>query len=148
MLSILSDTQKAVVDTITMKLNLAHALDFLKNAGFPMGKRTYYRHKKKIQELKLERMQFIAKVAYEEQHLERLDTMEMIENQMWLCYWREKDHSKKVKILSEIANIQPFISSYYEATKSLVDNQDAKLRELDKSRRVVTDDDGEMYWEK
>ena len=129
MLSILSDTQKAVVDTITMKLNLAHALDFLKNAGFPMGKRTYYRHKKKIEELKTDRMRFIAKVAYEEQHLERVDRMELIENQMWLCYWREKDHTKKVKILSEIANIQPFISSYYEATKTLVEAQDFKFRE-------------------
>ena len=129
MLSILSDTQKAVVDTTTMKLNLAHALDFLKNAGFPMGRRTYYRHKKKIEELKTDRMRFIAKVAYEEQHLERIDRMEMIENQMWLCYWREKDHTKKVKILSEIANIQPFISSYYEATKNLVERQDFNFRE-------------------
>lgn len=74
-------------------------------------------------------MRFIAKVAYEEQHLERIDRMEMIENQMWLCYWREKDHSKKVKILAEIANIQPYISSYYEATKDLVQGHDFKLRE-------------------
>lgn len=153
MLSILTDTQKAVIDTITMKVNLAHALDYLKSAGFPMGKRTYYRHKKKIEELKFDRMRFIAKVAYEEQHLERIDRMELIENQMWLCYWREKDHTKRVKILSEIANIQPFISSYYEATKDLVESQHFKFREQssplnppDGMNKVVVDDDGEIYW--
>jgi len=78
MLSILTDTQKAVVDTITMRLHLEHAPDYVKHAGFPMG--TYYRHKKKIQEMKLERLHFIAKVAFEEQHLERVDRMELIEN--------------------------------------------------------------------
>ena len=66
MLSILSDTQKAVLDTVTMRLDLTNALDYVKHVGFPMKRRTYYRHKKKIEDMKLERMRFIAKVAYEE----------------------------------------------------------------------------------
>jgi len=154
MLSILSDTQKAVVDTITMRLNLAHALDYVKHLGFPMGRRTYYRHKKKIQEMKLERMHFIAKVAYEEQHLERVDRMEMIENQMWINYWKEKDRFKKVKILVEIVNIQPYISSYYEATKDLVEGQNFKLKHEfplkppKRMNKVTMDEDGELYWTK
>ena len=63
MLSILSDTQKAVVDTITMRLDLTNALDYVKHVGFPMKRRTYYRHKKKIEDMKLERMRFIARVV-------------------------------------------------------------------------------------
>ena len=123
MLSILSDTQKAVVDTITMRLDLTNALDYVKHAGFPMGKRTYYRHKKKIEEMKLQRLHFIAKIAYEEQHLERIDRMELIEHQMWINYWKEQDRFKRVKILAEIVNIQPYISSYYDATKTLLEAQ-------------------------
>ena len=46
MLSILSDSQKVVLDNITMKLNLAHAHDFLKNAGYEMSERTYRRRKR------------------------------------------------------------------------------------------------------
>ena len=56
-----------------------------------MKSRTYYRHKKQIQDMKLERLRFIAKVAYEEQHLERIDRMELIERQMWINYWKEQD---------------------------------------------------------
>ena len=120
MLSILSDTQKAVLDTVTMRLDLTNSLDYLKHVGFPMKRRTYYRHKKKIEDMKLERMRFIARVAYEEQHLDRVDRMELIESQMWINYWKEQDRYKKVKILAEIVNIQPYISSYYEATKDLL----------------------------
>jgi hypothetical protein len=108
MLSILTDSQKAVVDTLTMRLNLSQALEYVKDAGFKMSERTYYRHKRKVQEMKLERMHLIAEVAYEEQHLERVDRMELIENQMWVNYWHEKDRLKKVKIMREIVNIQPF----------------------------------------
>ena len=123
MLSILSDTQKSVLDTITMKLDLTNSLDYVRSVGFPMKRRTYYRHKKQIEDMKLERMQFIARVAYEEQHLERVDRMELIESQMWINYWKEEDRYKKVKILTEIVNVQPFISTYYEATKDLLEAQ-------------------------
>ena len=123
MLSILSDTQKAVLETVTMRLDLTNSLDYVKSVGFPMKRRTYYRHKKEIEDMKLERMRFIAKVVHEEQHLERVDRMELIESQMWINYWKEKDRYKKVRILVEIANIQPYISSYYEATKDLLEAQ-------------------------
>jgi len=133
MLSILTDTQKAVVDTITMRLHLEHALDYVKHAGFPMGRRTYYRHKKKIQEMKLERMHHIAKY-FPDQHLERIDRCELIEKLCWENYHACKDPAKKVKILESIITIQPYLSSYYEATKivleSTVKDRDSPDRDL------------------
>ena len=153
MLSILSDSQKAVVDTITMKLKLPHALEYMQHVGHKMSERTYYRQKKQIEELKHDRMHFIAKVAYEEQHLERLDRMELVESLMWLDYHKEKDPLKRVKILTHIVNIQPFISSYYEATKTLVEELDFKLKEqfshpnpLEGKTNVVMDNDSESNW--
>jgi len=72
MLSILSDSQKAVLDTIVMKLKLNRSLQYMEQVGHKMSERTYYRQRKQIQDMKLERMRFIAKVAYEEQHLKDL----------------------------------------------------------------------------
>jgi hypothetical protein len=132
MLSILNDTQKDIVDTMTMKLTLSQSLEYMKHEGHKMSKRTYYRKKKEVQDMKLERMRFIAKVAYEEQHLERIDRMELIENQMWVNYHHEKDPLKKVRILAEIVSIQPYISSYYEATKDLLERAEAKIRQQQK----------------
>jgi len=55
-----------------------------------------------------------------QQHLERLDRMESIKNQMWPNYWHAYE---KVKILSEIANIQPIVSAYHDATKGLLEER-------------------------
>jgi hypothetical protein len=40
MLSILSDTQKAVVDTIIMKLKLSQALEYMEHADHKMSERS------------------------------------------------------------------------------------------------------------
>ena len=127
MLSILSDSQKAVLDTMVMKLKLNQSLEYMEHVGHKISERSYYRQRKLIQDMKLERMRFIAKVAYEEQHFDRVDRMELIENQMWTNYWNEEDRYKKVKILVEIVNIQPYISTYYEATKDLLEAQKSKF---------------------
>ena len=123
MLSILSDTQKAVLETVTMRLDLTNSLDYVKSVGFPMKRRTYYRHKKQIEDMKLERMRFIAKVVYEEaapgaSRQDGIDRKPDVDKLL-----EGKDRYKKVKILAEIVNIQPYISSYYEATKDLLEAQ-------------------------
>ncbi len=127
MLSILTDSQKAVVETITMKMHIKPALQYLKDVGFEMCNRTYYRHKKKVEEMKYERMRHIA-LHFQDQHLEGISKLELVENLMWENYHAEKDPSKKVKILETIANTQPYLSSYYEATKYVFES-DVKPRE-------------------
>ena len=127
MLSILTDTQKAVVDTITMRLHLEHALDYVKHAGFPMGRRTYYRHKKKIQEMKLERMHHIAKY-FPDQHLERIDNLRTILKEMWKNYKECKDPFKRVQILEKIEDNQLYLSSYYDSTRFVL-QEGAKMKE-------------------
>ncbi len=103
MLSILTDSQKAVVETITMKIHVGPALLYLKDVGHEMSERTYFRKKRELEDMKLERLEFIAK-HFEDQHLHRLDKLELIENLMWENYHAEENPSKKVKILESIVN--------------------------------------------
>jgi hypothetical protein len=56
MLSILNDSQKAIVDTITMQLDTKQSLVYLKEHGFEMNERKFFRQKKKIESLKLKRL--------------------------------------------------------------------------------------------
>lgn len=136
MTSIISDTQKAVVETITMKMHIGPSLQYLKDAGFEMSRRTYYRHKKSLEDMKLKRLDFIAK-HFKDQHLEKLDRLELIENLMWQNYHKEKDPTKKVKILSTIVQMQPYLTSFYEAATYVVtaslpawkDNSESKTAE-------------------
>ena len=53
--SILTDREKAVVPTITRRLNLREALEYLKITGFELSERTYFRYKKKVESMKWQR---------------------------------------------------------------------------------------------
>jgi hypothetical protein len=120
MLSILTDTQKAVVDTMTMRLSIIKSLEYLKEHGFEMSRRNYFRHKKTLQGLKLKRLYHIAKIGFEEQHLERIDQLKLIQELMWKNYDECKDAYQRSKILRAIADVQPLLSAYYDATHMVV----------------------------
>jgi hypothetical protein len=115
MLGMLSEKEKAVVETLTMRFHAPEALTYLKNLGMEMGLSTYYRYKKKIENMKLERMQFIAD-HFQELHLEKIDRLELIDRLMWQEYEKETQPYRSVKILETIANAQANVSSYYETS--------------------------------
>ena len=76
--NVLNDRQKEIVATIRMRLTTDKALLYLKEAGYEMSARTWRREKKKLNDSKLERLHFIAKIGFEDQHLERIDQLELI----------------------------------------------------------------------
>jgi hypothetical protein len=121
-LSMLSDTEKAVVETITMRLNTKEALQYMKDAGQEICERTYFRQKKKVESLKWERLIHIANF-FTEQHLQRIDKLELVESLMWKNYDAEKNPTKKVNILESIVNMQPFLSNYYGATRFVLEKR-------------------------
>ena len=129
MSSMLSDTDKAVVETIRMRLSTQHSLQYLKDNGFSLSRATYFRHKKELEEKKLQRLSHLANIGFEDQHLARIDGLELIEKKMWEEFNKEKEPSQRVQILKDIAQIQPYLSSYYEATKYIVDKSTKETKE-------------------
>jgi hypothetical protein len=118
--NILTDRQKAVLETVKMRLTEKESLDYLKDCGFEISDTTLYREKSKLENMKLKRLYQIAKYGFEEQHLERIDQLEMIQRLMWQDYFACKSPYQRVIILEKIANIQPYLSSYYEVTKEVM----------------------------
>ena len=54
--SILSERQKAVIETIRMRLTEKQALAYLKEVGFEMSDTTWYREKNKLEKMKFKRL--------------------------------------------------------------------------------------------
>ena len=75
----LDDIEKLVVETIRMRLTTQHALENLKDNEFPVSSAKYFRHKRRVEEKKLEGIYHIAKIGFEDQHLQRIDGLEIIE---------------------------------------------------------------------
>ena len=121
--SILNERQKAVIETIRMRLNEKQSLEYLKEVGFDIGPATYYREKRKVEQLKLKRLYHIAKIGFQDQHLERIDIYEMGFKMMWQNVLLEKDPYKRNSMIKDILLLQPYLSAYYEATKLVIDKQ-------------------------
>jgi hypothetical protein len=131
MLSMLSDTEKAVVETIRMRLSTEQALQYMKDNGFSVSRASYFRHKKKLETKKLERLYQMANIGFEYQHLDRIDGLELIEKKMWEEYNKEKAPWRRVQILKYIAEVQPYLSSIYEVSKFIIDDKIIKANEKD-----------------
>jgi hypothetical protein len=137
MSNILSDTEKAVVETIRMRLSTEQALQYMKDNGFSVSRATYFRHKKKLEEKKLERLYHMANLGFEYQHLDRIDGLELIEKKMWEEYNKEKGPFKRVQILKDIAEIQPYLSSIYDGTKYVINNKSKTDNEEETDRMKI-----------
>jgi hypothetical protein len=122
MLSVLGDTERAAVETITMRMLPNEALQYLKDCGIEISRRSYFRHKAKLEASKWERLMSIVE-RFTEQHLQRIDKLELVESLMWKNYDLEKYPYKKVDIHCSIVTMQPFLSNYYVATRFVLEKR-------------------------
>ena len=83
-----------------MRLSTKEALIYLHEHGFPIKEATYYREKAKLENMKMERLNLMAKVGFVDQHLDKIDKLECIEKEMWKKYRECKDPYKGVEILT------------------------------------------------
>jgi hypothetical protein len=127
--SILNDRQKAVIETIRMRLNEKQSLEYLKEVGFDIGPATYYREKKQVEQMKLKRLYHIVKIGFQDQHLETIDQYEMSFKMMWQNVLRERDPYKQNAMIRDILLLKPYLSSYYEATKLIIEKQQQQQNE-------------------
>jgi hypothetical protein len=104
-----------------MRLTIPQSLAYMKMEGWPMSQSTFSRMKRTLKHNELKRLHHIAAIGFESQHLKRIDTCENIEKLMWENYYLEKIFYRKVLILKEIKELQPYISAYYDTTRKVLE---------------------------
>lgn len=119
----LTDRQRAILAAMRMHLTEKVALAYLKGEGFEMCAMTYYREKRKLEQMKLKRLYHIAQIGFEDQHLQTIDEYEMGFKMMWQNVLRERDPYKQNQMIRDIFLLKPYLSSYYEATKLIIQKQ-------------------------
>jgi hypothetical protein len=120
--SILTERQRAVIETIRMRLSEQQSLEYLKEVDFPCSVSTFYREKK-VDEMKLKRLYHIASIGFVDQHIDRIDNTELCLKLMWKNYNKEQDPYKKSQMLKDIILVHPYLSSYYEGTKLVIEQK-------------------------
>src|SRR4029079_2877978 len=114
-----------IMRCMLMRFNERESLDYVKKQGYPLSHAQYYRIKKRIRDSNFDRLNQIAK-GFVDHHLERLDTLELINHEMWASY-RKGDY-KALDALSKIAQLQPIVSSYFEASKMVMEDEIERTR--------------------
>ena len=117
-----------------MRLHEQEALKWLREHGVSkISRATYYRKLAKLEDKKLDRLHYIAAVGFEDQHLERIGVVETCVKLMWDNYHKpENTPYQKVKILESIISAQPYLSSYYEASKDIMENIEDATQQTEK----------------
>jgi len=124
-----------MIHCIVMRLSEKESLEYLSNRGFDISQRYFYKIKKQIQESVTERLHLIASKEFLSQHVERIETLKSINNEMWTNYRKEKDPSKRVQILKQIAELQLYLSSYYDSTRYVVE-QGVKITQQEAKSQI------------
>ena len=76
-----------------MRLSEKESMQYLHDKGFSISIQHFYRLKKKIAESRFDRLNLIAKQGFVDQHLERIDQLELINKEYWKLYNAEKEFS-------------------------------------------------------
>ena len=90
-----------IIQTIVMGFSENESLEYLKTKGYNISHDTFYRHKRKIKQSRFDRLSLNAKEGYVDQHLERIDQLELINKEYWKLYNAEKNNMKKALILEK-----------------------------------------------
>jgi hypothetical protein len=119
-LPLLTDRQRAIFETIRMRLSPKDAILYLRDQGIPLIDLQRYKDKTKIQEPDLEKFYHITKVLLKDGILQRIDEMALDLMSIWIKHNHEQDHNKRILILREIFPFQYYLSACFETVNDII----------------------------
>jgi len=106
-----------IVEVVCLRLHEHEALQYLDDRGYDISAAELYRLKNEVKSSTNRRLNLIASEEFLSQHLERIETLKTIHNELWNNYHIEKNPTKKANILMQIADLQKYLSEYYDSTQ-------------------------------
>ena len=123
------DTQRAVFQTKIMRFSIPESLAWLETQGHKMSETTYKKRWTEVQTIKDAKILQIASRGLFEQHMERIENLELVLKLSWRNYYKlaGKDPFKAQRVLDSIVMQQPLLSQYYEATRFIIKEEFPQL---------------------
>jgi hypothetical protein len=106
-----------------MNLSAEKAMAYLKEYEFEMSIRTYQREKAKLKKMQSKRFFQIAQVGFEKMHMDVNDDLVTARNLLWKAHNEAKNPLHRAIILEKIINVLPYLTSFYESTRELIENR-------------------------
>jgi len=132
-----------VIELIVLDLNETESIGYLADRGFKISTRYLYKLKKKVKENRFSRLALIAKEQFQDQHIQRIENLEVIQKEYWKLYRQEKKIINKALILQKIADLQTYISSYYQASRMVLEKSVQEQEPRKKRKKYVEQEDSQ-----
>jgi hypothetical protein len=110
-----------IIDCMCMNFDERQALSYLSDKGYDISRAEYYSLRKEIKESTQQRLNLVASEEFMAQHIERIDMLKTIQKEMWTNYHLEKNPSKRADILMEIAELQQYLSAFYDSSSYVME---------------------------
>jgi hypothetical protein len=122
-----------IIECICLRLHEHEALSYLEERGYIISRAEYYSLRNEVKDNTQQRLNLIASEEFMSQHLERIETLKTVHNELWNQYHAEQNPTKKSNILMQIADLQTYLSSYYDSTKYVM-QQSARRKYQEEQR--------------
>lgn len=119
---------------MVMRFSEKESLAYLKGYGYEITGKTYYEIKKRIKKSRYKRIKDIFEFELVDQHLHAIDLLQTSIKEMWANYHKETDPYKKVDIITQIINVQPYLSDYYYGTHKVIEK--VKPKQIEKTNTI------------
>lgn len=119
----LSELERAVSVTRMLRMTVMEAIKYLDGRGHSMSRRQYHRILARIDGKVLERLHEQAQ-GLRADHLERIEEIHLVRRSLWEQYNkanRADEPDMAARILKSIADLQPMLSAYMEATQPIME---------------------------
>lgn len=117
-----------IIECMCLNISEKESLQYLDDRGYKISRAEFYTIKDEIKESTSERLNLIASEEFLSQHITRLDNLKTIEKELWNNYHLQKDPTKRANILMQIAELQTYLSSYYDSTRYVLQQAITKKR--------------------
>ena len=120
----LTDRQTLVIQTMAMRLDPPNAIKWISARGHKISRATYYKDIKALSTRGQKRKFELMGEGLWVQHLERIDTLEIVIKLSWENYHHlanAKSYLQAQKVLDSIADMQPLLSQYFEASQGVIE---------------------------
>lgn len=114
------------------------SLEFLKSRGFEISERTFFKYKNNIKNDIGTKGKFAIDTLVLK-HLQSIETLELIDKELWHEYLETKDQFLKIKILNSIRDNQIYHSKFQESIPNIIDKQMESMKKLPLRNRLNSD---------
>jgi len=116
------DLESKIIICMVRRLSTKESLEYLKENGYEIPERTYFDHKKKLKELKGERViNVVNDIVWK--HFELMDTLELIQSNLWRDLEQTDDINLRLKIQNAIKDNQLLILKCYDVILPITNRQ-------------------------